>query len=63
MNTALVTKQKTKINGIKKYINTYIFSFAGKFNFKKDKNAWRKYVIPSKKKKENISENIDKILY
>lgn len=56
-------KQKTKVGGIKEYINIYIFSFVGGFNFKKNKNTWRDYVIPIKNKKENVSENIDKILY
>ena len=44
-------------------MNIYIFSFDGGFDFKKNKNTWRDYIIPIKKKKENVSENIDKILY
>ena len=56
-------KQRTRINRIKKYMNVYIFSFNSGFNFKKNKNTWRDYIIPIKKKKENISANIDKILY
>lgn len=27
------------------------------------KNAWRQFVIPMKKRKENISGNVDNILY
>ena len=27
------------------------------------KNEWRKYLMPTKRKKENVSGNIDRILY
>ena len=57
------TKQRIRTSKIKKYVNIYIFSFASGFNFKKNKNFWQDYIIPIKKKKENVSENIDKILY
>ncbi len=57
------TNQKIITGRIKKYVNIYVFSFSGGFSFKKNKNFWRDYLIPIKKKKENISENIDKILY
>ena len=33
------------------------------FDFKKNKNSWRDYIIPVKNKEESISENIDKVLY
>ena len=57
------TKQGLRISGIKEYMNIYIFSFNSGFNFKKNKNLWRDYIIPIKSKKKNISGNIDKILY
>ncbi len=63
MPTNIRTKQKMRINGMKEYVNIYIFSFSNGFNLKKNKNTWRDYVIPIKNKKENVSENIDKILY
>lgn len=56
-------EQRMNTNRIKEYMNVYIFSFNSGFNFKKNKNTWRDYIIPIKNKKENISENIDKILY
>ena len=56
-------KQNLKTNRIKEYMNIYIFSFNGGFNFKKNKNNWRDYIISVKNKEENISANIDKILY
>ena len=56
-------KQRMRVSGIKEYMNVYIFSFGSGFNFKKNKNLWRDYMIPIKNKKENISGNIDKILY
>lgn len=62
MPISIRTNQKIKIDGIKEYMNIYIFSFRDGFSFKKNKNIWRDYIIPIKKKKENISENIDKIL-
>ena len=63
MSVNIKIKQETKINRIKEYMNVYIFSFSGGFDFKKNKNTWRNYIIPTKNKKENISANIDKILY
>ena len=32
-------------------------------DLKKNKNSWRDYIIPVKNEKENISENLDKVLY
>ena len=32
-------------------------------DLKKNKNSWRDYIISVKKKKENVSENIDEVLY
>ena len=61
MPTNIRIKQKIRIDGIKEYANIYIFSFDSEF--KKNKDIWRDYVIPIKNKKENVSENIDKILY
>ena len=56
-------KQNLGTSKIKEYMNIYIFSFNSGFNFKKNKNLWQDYIIPIKREKENISENIDKILY
>lgn len=28
-----------------------------------DKNAWRRFVLPMRQRKENVSGNIDRILY
>lgn len=63
MLTNFRTKQRINFNEIKEYMNVYIFSFDSGFNFKKNKNAWRDYIIPVEKKEENVSENIDKVLY
>ena len=57
------TRQRMNLDEIKEYMNVYIFSFGSGFNFKKDKNIWRDYIIPIEKKEENISANIDEILY
>ncbi|GEM_PF-6214318 len=32
-------------------------------SFKNNKDSWKNYLIPLKKKSENISENIDQFLY
>ncbi len=63
MSVNIKTEQEINIDRIKEYMNVYIFSFGNGFNFKKNKNSWRDYIIPVKNKEENISENIDKILY
>ena len=56
------TKISTTKKSIKRYFNLYAFPL--KMNFlNKNKNSWVNFVIPTKKKIANISNNIDKILY
>ena len=57
------TEQEINMDRIKEYMNVYIFSFGSGFDFKKNKNSWRDYIIPIENREENISENIDKVLY
>jgi len=57
------TEQRMNVSRMKEYVNIYIFSFGSGFDFKKNKNTWRDYIIPIENKEENISENIDKVLY
>ena len=57
---------KTKTVNIKNLIKQY---FVRPFNLKKqakqDKNKdnWVDFIIPTRKKKSNVSENIDKVIY
>lgn len=53
------------INKLKQYINIYAFKVVKKSENKKNKNkdSWRDYIIPTERKKENISEKIDNIVY
>lgn len=41
-----------------------LYAFPLKMNFlKKNKDSWKDFIITTNKKQENVSENIDKILY
>lgn len=51
------------IKKIKQYYNISIFKVANKKKNTKNKDVWKKYLIPSNKKNEDVSSNIDNILY
>lgn len=49
-------------SNIKEFIDLYIFPTKRKTKAK-NKTIWKSFVISTRKKKENVSSNIDKILY
>ena len=59
-------KKETKtINKLKQYINVCVFKVGNKSENKRNKNkdSWKDYIVLTGRKKENVSEKIDNIVY